>query len=208
MSTMLRPYRKNLTTQGLIYLAGTEQTVTIKNISMSGILVQLNSNAINNDIRDLFNALSNSSLVDLYVPEIRMAGEAKVVRVDVHDENFLIALEFKNVTYDMDNELYKRKAHRKNLPGPGQILIDGQYLEFNGVNVSVGGMMIRLNQAVSCEPGLITMFKFERLDLEGEVEVRWVDPLTNGGSLIGLQFVHMEKSSIKGIPVFAWPLTA
>lgn len=205
---LLRPYRKNLTTQGLIYLAGEEQIITVKNISITGVLAQLNSKVGNNDIKEIFNTLLSSTVIDLYLPEMRLAGEVEVIRVDLQDDHILLALEFRNVSYDVNDLLYKRKAYRKNLPGPGHILLNGQYLDFNAINVSVDGLMIRLNENIAVEPGVVTVFEFKRLDLEGEARVVWVDPMPEGGTLMGLQYVHMEKSEIKGIPEFAWPRTA
>lgn len=207
-SMLLRPYRKNLTTQGLIYLAGEEQPITVKNISVTGVLAQLNSKVGKNDIKDIFNTLLASTIIDLYLPEMRLAGEVEVIRVDMQDDHILLALEFRNVTYDMNDLLYKRRAYRKNLPGPGHILFNGEYLEFTSVNVSVDGIMIRLNDTVYVEPGVVTVFEFKRLELEGEIKVVWIDHMPEGGTLMGLQYVHMERTQIKGIPEFAWPQTA
>ncbi len=205
---LLRPYRKNLTTHGLIYLAGEEQPITIKNISITGVLAQLNSKVGKNDIKDIFNTLLASTIIDLYLPEMRLAGEVEVIRVDMQDDHILLALEFKNVSYDVNDLLYKRKAYRKNLPGPGHILFNGEYLEFTSVNVSVEGIMIRLAETIYVEPGVVTVFEFKRLELEGEIKVIWLERLADGGTLMGLQYVHMEKSQVKGIPEFAWPQTA
>lgn len=205
---LLRPYRKNLTTHGLIYLAGEEQPITIKNISITGVLAQLNSKIGKNDIKDIFNTLLASTIIDLYLPEMRLAGEVEVIRVDMQDDHILLALEFKNVSYDVNDLLYKRKAYRKNLPGPGHILFNGEYMEFMSVNVSVDGIMIRLTDPVYVEPGVVTVFEFKKLELEGEIKVIWLERLADGGTLMGLQYVHMAKSQIKGIPEFAWPQTA
>lgn len=205
---LLRPYRKNLTTHGLIYLAGEEQPITIKNISITGVLAQLNSKIGKNDIKDIFNTLLASTIIDLYLPEMRLAGEVEVIRVDMQDDHILLALEFKNVSYDVNDLLYKRKAYRKNLPGPGHILFNGEYLEFTSVNVSVDGIMIRLAETIYVEPGVVTVFEFKKLEIEGEIKVIWLDRLPDGGTLMGLQYVHMERSQIKGIPEFAWPQTA
>jgi hypothetical protein len=48
---MLRPYRKNLTMMGLVYLEDGEQPIIVKNISVSGILAQLDGKADENDIK-------------------------------------------------------------------------------------------------------------------------------------------------------------
>lgn len=197
-----RPYRKNLMSHGLIYMGGEEQEITIKDLSLTGVLAELKSDQFARDAKDVFNMLSVSTTVDLYLPEMRLAGEAEVVRVDMFDNYMSLALEFKNVVYDVDNQLYKRKVYRKNMAAPGKILLNGQYHEFNAVNVSVEGLMINLAESIDVEAGEITQLEFERLELEGEIKVIWVERTADGGTLLGLEYVHMKKT-VQGIPRFA-----
>lgn len=198
-----RPYRKNLMSHGLIYMGGEEHEITIKDLSLTGVLAELKSDQVGNDAKEIFNLLSESTVIDLYLPEMRLAGEAEVVRVDMKEDHILLALEFRNVAYDVDNHLYKRKVHRKTLEAPGKILLNGEYRDFNTVNVSVDGLMINLAESIEVEPGIVTVFEFDRLGLDGEIKVVWVERTANGGTLLGLQYVHMEKTEIKGIPRFA-----
>jgi len=163
----------------------------------------LQSKHISADVKDIFNMLSVSTMVDMYLPEMRLAGEADVVRVDIFDGHILIALNFRNVSYDVNNQLYKRKAYRKNMTAPGKILLDGAYHEFSAINVSVDGLMVKLAESVAVEAGEITVFEFERLGLKGEIKVVWVENAEDGGLLIGLKYVHMENTEVKGIPRFA-----
>ncbi|MGR9013606.1 MAG: PilZ domain-containing protein, partial [Gammaproteobacteria bacterium] len=176
-----RPYRKNLMSRGLIYMGGEEQEVTIKDLSISGVLAELKSDQASRDAKDIFNMLSASTTVDLYLPEIRLAGEVEVVRVDMFDDHILLALEFRNVAYDVDNQLYKRKVYRKNMKAPGRILLDGEYREFTTVNVSVDGLMINLAEFIAVKPGDITVFEFEQLGLDGEIKVIWVERTPDAG---------------------------
>lgn len=198
-----RPYRKPLTSHGLIYMGGEEQEITIKNLSITGVLAELNNKSGGTDVKNIFNTLLASTTIDIYLPELRLAGEVEVSRVDMLNDHIFLALEFKTVAYDVDNLLYKRKAYRKHMPGPGQILLNRKYREFNAVNVSVEGLMIHLDEIIAVEEGTITVFEFKRLELEGEIKVIWVDHTDNSGTLIGLQYVHMEKTTIKGMPRFA-----
>lgn len=198
-----RPYRKNLMSRGLIYMGGEEREITIKDLSLTGVLAELKSGQGGESAKDIFNMLSASATIDLYLPEIRLAGEAEVVRVDMHDDHILIALEFRSVAYDVDNQLYKRKVYRKNMTAPGKILLKGKYREFTTVNVSVDGLMINLAESVDVEVGVITVFEFEQLKLDGEIKVIWAERSADGGILLGLQYVHLEKTEIKGIPRFA-----
>ncbi len=207
-SDLDRPCRKNLTSHGMIYMGEEEHEISVINISISGVLAELNSNNKDIDIKYIFNSLLVSTIIDLYLPEMRLAGEVEVVRADMEDDHILIALEFKNIAFDIDKDLNKRKAYRKNIPDPGTILLNGEYRDFNAINVSVEGLMICLSEPISVDEGTITQFEFKRLELEGEIRVIWVDPISDGRTLMGLQYVHMEKNAIKGIPRFALQQTA
>jgi len=74
----------------------------------------------------------------------------------MEDGHILIALEFKNITYEIDKNLNKRKVYRKNMLGPRRILLNGEYRDFNIINVSVEGLMICLSESISVEEGTIT----------------------------------------------------
>ena len=207
-SRLNRPLRKNLMSHGFIYMGEEEHEITIKNISINGVLAKLNSNREDIDIKYIFDSLLVSTIIDIYLPEMRLAGEVEVVRADIEDGHILIALEFKNIAFDVDKNMNMRKAYRKNMPGPGKILLNGDYRSFTTVNVSVEGLMISISEAISVEEGAITRFEFKPLELEGEAKVIWIDPIHNERILIGLQYVHMENNAIKGIPRFALQQTA
>lgn len=198
-----RPYRTNLTLHGLIYMGDEEHGITIKNLSINGVLATLNSNKEDIDVKYIFDSLLGSTTIDLYLPEMRLASEVKVVRAEIEDGQILMALEFKKMAYDIDKCLNKRKVYRKNMLGPRRILLNGEYRDFTIVNVSVGGLMICLSEAISVEEGTITRFEFNRQELEGEIKVIWLDSIADDRTLMGLQYIHMAKNAIRGGSRFA-----
>ena len=115
-----RPRRTNLVSQGSIYMGGEEHKITIKNISINGVLAQLDSNREDIDIKYIFNQLRISTIVDLYLPEMRLAGEVEVVRADMDEGHILLAMAFKNIAYEMDKDFDRRKAYRKYMVDPGK----------------------------------------------------------------------------------------
>jgi hypothetical protein len=207
-SNLDRPCRKNLTSHGLIYMGEEEHEITVLNISITGILAELNSHKKDIDVKYIFNMLLTTTIIDLYLPEMRLAGEAEVVRVDVDNDRVLLALEFKNIAFDIDKTLNKRKVYRKNMPDLGQILLNGEYHEFKTVNVSLEGLMISLSETISIEEGTITYFEFKRLELNGKVEVIWSDLTVDAETLIGLRYVNLNSDNITGIPRFDRQQTA
>ena len=207
-STLDRPRRTNLVSEGFIYMGEEEHKITVKNLSISGVLAQLNTDREDIDIKYVFNQLLVSTVIDLYLPEMRLVGDVEVVRGDMEEGHILLALEFKNIAFDIDKDLNKRKVYRKNMPDSGNILLIGQYYNFTSVNVSVDGLMICLPEAIAVEVGTITRFEFKRLELEGEIKMIWGDLISEGRTLIGLQYVHLDKNALKKIPRFSQQQTA
>ena len=207
-STLDRPRRTNLVSEGFIYMGEEEHKITVKNLSINGVLAQLNTEREDIDIKYVFNQLLVSTIIDLYLPEMRLVGDVEVVRGDMEEGHILLALEFKNIAFDIDKDLNKRKVYRKNMPDSGKILLNGQYYNFTSVNVSVDGLMICLPEAIAVEVGTISRFEFKRLELEGEIKMIWGDLISEGRTLIGLQYVHLDKNALKKIPRFSQQQTA
>ena len=136
--------------------------------------------------------------------EMHLAGEAEVVRADLDEERIYLALEFRNISYGVDNLLYKRKAYRKNITAPGYIVFNKEILRFDTQNISVDGLLIRILKIVRVKEGQVTDFEFLNLELKGEVEVVWVEYGENGETLIGLQYVQLVREAFKGIPRFVF----
>ncbi|NOT84768.1 MAG: PilZ domain-containing protein [Methylococcaceae bacterium] len=195
MSESRQYYRKNLTSHGFIYLAGEELKIEVKNFSITGLLVELLPNPFINDITDFYRAIESNNLVDIYLEEMRLAGEVSVVRADMVDEGLQVAMEFVHISYDVDAIFYKRKAYRKSLVEPGEIFLNGSLHPFKTVNASVNGLMIYFEGKITATSGLITTIEIESAQLSGETEIVWVEDDPEGGTLMGLNYIHMQKDS-------------
>lgn len=202
MSNSRENYRKNLSMTGLLFMGGIEHEMQVQNVSISGLLVTIEPSTGVYDEHDIFLIMKESSLVDIYVRKLNLAGEAEVVRVDMEGKNILIGLEFKQISYDADNLLYKRKAYRKSMTAPGQILVAKTVYEFMTRNVSVDGLMVRIPAHVELREHMLVKLKFDKLHLFGECQVIWFEYDDNGGTLLGLEYQHLEKEGIQGVPKF------
>ena len=201
-------YRTRLAAKGLIFIGGEELELKVKNLSLTGLLAVLQTGKKIKNIKDVFGAISSSAMVDIYIKDLQLAGEAEVVRAEVEADEILIALEFKNITYNVNDLLYKRKAYRKNMESIGHIVVGSGFYVFNTRNVSVYGMMIHIAQKLEVEIGLVTQFDFEELGIKGEIRVVWSEIEQDqeeeaGGTLIGLQYLHLENTELLNIPRFA-----
>ena len=203
-SIVERSYRKNLKLQGLIYFGGEEQNIFVKNLSITGLLAELHGKSGNSQkIGEVFENLKSSNRVDLFLPELNLTGEAEVIRVDMVGGNILLALEFKNLSFESDNFLYSRKEYRKRMQGSGKIMLNGEYHVFNTINVSVVGLMVQFNKRIDVDEGTLTVFEFNQLELEGEVKVIWLEHISENETLMGLQYLNKENAVIRGVPRFA-----
>lgn len=197
-----RSYRKCLSSQGFIYLDNKELEISVRNLSITGLLAELDNNKFISEVDDVFHAIESTIMVDLYLPEMRLAGEADVVRAEKIAGHIYLGLEFRNLTYDANNLLYKRKAYRKKLSAFGDIIFQGKTHTFATENVSVNGLMIRLKESIDIEVGTVTSFDFSQLGLAGKVKVIWVEKEGDGHTLIGLEYEQMVRDEIKGVPGF------
>ncbi|MGR8930831.1 MAG: PilZ domain-containing protein [Gammaproteobacteria bacterium] len=197
-SWVKRAYRKRLTSNGLIYLGFQEYQIQVINLSLTGLLAQFKANA---SVKDIFQNLQVSPLLDLYLPDIRVAGEAEVVRAEESGQGLQVAIEFRNLSYDVDNLLYYRRAYRKNLNELGQITIDGIIHDFNTENVSVDGIMAYVYDKIDVKVGAVVHIDFKRLKLSGDCEVKWVEPGSQS-VLLGLKYLRLERDALPGVPNF------
>jgi hypothetical protein len=199
-----RPFRKDLHLQGLIFLNGEERSIVVKNLSITGLLAEMDQQkGAEKDIEDIFNSLQSSTLVDIFIPSMRLTGEMEVIRADTKKDKILIALEFKSVSHDVEDFIYKRKVYRKRMPGTGHILLNGAYHPFTAVNVSIEGLMILLNETVTIdEPGVKATFEFETLGLTGEARIVWIEHPHTNETLLGLHYERLEHGEPNGIPRF------
>ncbi|WAK01695.1 PilZ domain-containing protein [Methylobacter sp. YRD-M1] len=195
-----RPFRKSLKSNGSIYMGGEKRAVTIKNMSITGALAELESKQGYENTRDIYKTLSASTMIDVHLPELRLVGNAEVVRIDMDDERTFIAMEFRYISHNEGNRPYKRQDHREYMAVPGRIFLNGEYRAFTTVNVSAGGLMILLNGTTVVEEGLTTVFDFEQMELEGQIKVIWVNHTANRATTIGLQYIYKVSVAIDAIP--------
>lgn len=203
-SASKRSYRKNLATNGLIFLNGAEREVSVSNLSMTGILVEFNHPR---DAEVLSQPLAlMAKVVDFYLPELHLAGTAEIARIINDESHKSLALKFKEISYNIDSLLYKRKVYRKTMLIQGRITFDDKCYLFQTVNVSVEGLMIRLiGSAPTIKEDMIGTFEFKDLSLKGEVTVVWVDEDSEGKTIMGLKYLNINRDHIKDIPRFETP---
>ena len=202
MNNLRENYRENVSMAGWLFMAGVEHKMQIHNLSISSVLASIEPTAVIKNEQDIFKIMQDSSLVDIYIKTLSVAGEAEIVRVEMKDNRILISMEFKQVVYNAESLLYKRKVYRKNMDTPGKILIFDTVYNFIACNVSVTGLMIRIPDKIDLQEGVLTEIKFDNLQIHGKAVVIWAEQVENDGTLIGLEYKRMKKADLSSIPKF------
>jgi hypothetical protein len=197
-----KSYRTHLASRGLVFLGNEELEMKIKNLSLTGVLAELFPGESVKTVQDVFNAISSSAIVDMYLPKLQLAGEVEVVRAEEVDGVILLGLEFKNIAYEVNDIIYKRKAYRKNMVAKGFIVLRGGLHAFETRNVSVEGLMIYLDSSFNVPEGLVTDFDFGELGLKGKIKVIWCDKIDDDSTLMGLQYISMQNTKDLRLPNF------
>jgi len=189
-----RAYRKKINSQGWMFLGGEVQKITAKNISVTGVLVQLENNNVAYAGKRILQNLAAAKSIDFLFPKLRLSGEAKVVRVEsASNDQIILAMQFNNLASNINHPVFKRKSFRKEIAIPGRILLNGDYHKFVSVNMSSGGFMLQLSEIISVEKNHITQFEFETLKLKGFAKIVWIANPENPKTLMGLQYVKPNK---------------
>ena len=105
MSIQTRSYRRELTSHGILSFNQKKLSVTVKNLSMTGMLAELSDEEDGQNLKNISDKAENSNIIDIQLPEMNLSGTAEIIRFD-EGERTCVALEFKQLTY-------KRKTTRK-----------------------------------------------------------------------------------------------
>ncbi|NOQ65347.1 MAG: PilZ domain-containing protein [Methyloprofundus sp.] len=202
MTDARKDYRQTTSMDGLLFLGGYEHKMSIHDLSISGLSATIEPSVGMNHTDDILAIMQKSDDVDLYIKKISLAGEAQIIRVDMQGKLIKLALKFKQMSYDADNLLYKRKAYRKGMTEPGKLLIGDGVYSFMTQNVSIDGLMVKISEHIKLKQGQVLKFKFTELLLFGDAVVMWFEHDQAGHTLLGLQYKHIQKGDVPDLPIF------
>jgi c-di-GMP-binding flagellar brake protein YcgR len=198
-SQIKRNYRKKLCSRGFIHFNGIKTPIILRNISLTGVLVDINTyDGAHSEM--LLKNLTEHCEVDIKLPEMNMSAEAELMRVENHNSHLLLGLKFINAVQNPNKPDYERKAFRKKLTVPGELVVNDQSVAFETVNISTGGMMLFIKDDISIEANSVVAFNVDALNLSGELKIVWLKPKPPLGIAIGVEFLDLESKRIKHYP--------
>ncbi|MDD5271831.1 MAG: PilZ domain-containing protein [Methylovulum sp.] len=184
--------RKASQMDGWIYLGGKPCKIIVKHLALSGALVLLDPDSAEDNQRR-FKRLSVAKTVDFFLPSQGMSGIADIARVTMTEHGVVaVRLAFQDVAHPVDRPYYYRNDYRSEIAVPGKIQLNGHYMDFLTINISVDGLMIHLPHSVDIEIGLSVKFKFPHAKRKGMARVMWAQNNEDHETLMGLQLIRRD----------------
>ncbi len=198
-SHIKRNYRKKLCSRGFIHFNGIKTPIILRNISLSGVLVDINTyDGAHSEM--LLKNLTEHCEVDINLPEMKMSAEAELVRVENHNSHLLLGLKFINAVQNPNRPEYERTSSRKKLIVPGELVVNDQSVAFETENISTGGMMLFIKDDLNIEVNTVAPFSVGALNLSGELKIVWLKAKPPLGIALGVEFLDLESKRIKHYP--------
>lgn len=126
-----RAYRKPISLHGWICFGGEMREITVKNISISGMLIQMSNKGLYFDGRRILDDVSLSESIDFFLPQLQLSGVAKIARMFITPNlQAFMGLEFQDLVLSLDKPHFNRKHCRVGITIPGRLFLNGDHYDF------------------------------------------------------------------------------
>jgi hypothetical protein len=188
-----KEYRKNFNSSGQLFIAGELLDFISYDISVKGILVEIQPGSLLAEINDFEALLKEDNLAEIYVKDLMLTGETEIVWVKQDKEKILLGLEFRDEMSSATKMWRKRRYYRSNREFSGYLMIDEKRIDFEGNNVSTDGMGLKLDQINSAlKPGCVVKLMVNGLDVKGIGKIVWVSTVGEDTCILGLRYLTVE----------------
>ena len=189
-----KEYRKNFNSSGQLHLAGETLEFMSHDVSVNGILIEVKPGRLLASFDDFEKFLKENAKAELFVKDLMLTGEAEVMWVRNEDGKIIMGLEFREVMHNAERLWLKRQYYRKEQAFSGYLIMNNRRIDFEGLNVSVDGLMIYLKESNECfAKGSVTRLFSEALHIKALAKICWVKKEGQGGGIfIGLRYLSGE----------------
>lgn len=188
-------YRKNFSSLGQILLGGEELDFINYNVSVNGIQMELLPGELITEISDVVALKEDNAVAEVYVEDLHLSGEAKIIWARVSDGKMMLGLEFKEVVHNTSKAWRKRKFYRKNKTSSGHLFIGMQKVEFKCRNISADGMVIFTETALNIVAGNAVKIISIPLKIKALATVIWTKKEIENNVeyvVLGLRYLKVE----------------
>ena len=187
-----KEYRKNFNAIGQLNVGGEILQFNCYDVSVKGAMVELLPGQLLATAAD-FEALHfEDDKAEIFVEELMLAGEVRIVWVREERNRILMGLEFGAVVHNAEKLWLKRRGYRKIEPFSAELFVEKDRLHVEGINRSTKGLCVRLKVH---HPGVQintpVKLQIKEFGLAALGKVVWVSE-TEDTTLVGIQFVPIS----------------
>jgi len=186
-----KEYRKNFNAVGELNIGGETLRFNCYDVSVKGAMIELQRGKLLENLEDFEALLLEDDRAEIFVEELMLAGEVKVVWVREDRGRILMGLEFESVVHNAEKLWIKRRGYRKTEPFTAELYIGKDRLHVEGINRSVRGLCVKLTvQHPGIKPNAPVKLQINEFGMSALGKVIWVN---NQGdfTLVGLQIVEI-----------------
>ena len=188
-----KEYRKNYTSSGQLYIAGELLNFSSYDVSLKGILVAIMPGSLLVEFSDFEELLKENNSAEIYVKDLMLTGETDVAWAKMDNGKIMLGLEFRDVIYNAEKLWRKRRYYRSKRQFSGYLIADDKRLNFHGIDVSVDGLSIQLDQIDSgLKSGYVVKLMVNGLDVKGLGKIIWINTLADETCVLGLRYLTIE----------------
>lgn len=186
-----KEYRKNFNAVGQLNVGGETLQFNCYDVSVKGAMIELLPGQLLASAEDFEQLLFEDSRAEIYVEELMLAGEVRIVWVREERGRIMMGLEFESVVHNAEKLWLKRRGYRKTEPFTAELFIDKDRLHVEGINRSTRGLCVKLAvRHPAIKPNAPVKLQIKELGLAALGKVVWVSP-ADEFALVGLQIVSL-----------------
>ncbi len=193
MTQVRKEYRKSFNSSGQLYVAGEFLDFIGYDVSVKGILVEVVPGSLLSGIDDFDALLKENNSAEIYVKDLMLTGETDIVWAKLENGKIMLGLEFRDVMYNAKKLWRKRRTYRSKNKFSGYLIADKKSIDFQGLNLSVDGMALKLDQPESSlEPGKMIKFQVHGTDSSGVAKIVWINADDPDSCVLGLKYLVVD----------------
>lgn len=189
-----KEYRKKLFSTGQLYAGGEMLEIRSFDISVNGIMAEVSQGRFLRTAAD-FNALiSECGLVEIFVHELFLAGQAEIVWVKEDAGQIILGIEYRNVSHNQQKLWVRRQAYRHKQSFNCSVRMADLTLDAQGLNISVNGLSIQGDfKGGKLQPGSIVQLEMQDIPVAKAVSrVIWRQESDSGLIALGLRYLELN----------------
>lgn len=188
-----KEYRKNFNAPGQLNVGGETLQFNCYDVSVKGAMVEITPGDLLTTVQDFENLLTEDNSAEIFVEELNLAGEVKVVWVRQERNRIMMGLEFLSVVHHAEKLWFKRRGYRKTEPFSAELFVGKDRLHVEGINRSVKGLCVRLQvEHPAIHADAPVKLQIKEFGLAALGKVAWVEHVDDG-VIVGLQIISISQ---------------